>query len=95
MDDNWEIVVQDPRSEEEILHDCWRSLPFQIPFDEFKQQMLELKTKHQRSRITNISLYILKTLWHMSGYASTLWSIFCTTQYRDTIIALIFYISSR
>lgn len=47
-DDVW-IEVKDVGSDEEILMQCWRELPFQVPYEEFRADMLTLREKHSRT----------------------------------------------
>lgn len=46
--DAWTLVCVD--SEEESLLECWRTLPFDLPYSTFRQQILTLRRQHEQSR---------------------------------------------
>ena len=83
--DDWVVTSDEMMNEEKSLEECWRSLPFDIPYDEFRAQMLALKRKHQRGRFTNAAIWTAEVLWWLSGYATTALS---ALQYRSVVMGL-------
>lgn len=86
--DEW--VVTDALTEEQLLEEAWRHLPFDLPYEAFRTQMLTLKRKQQRSRITNTTLWTLETAWWLSGYASSVMNV---VQYRNILVPLALWLA--
>jgi hypothetical protein len=85
MDARW--VTIESVTEEDMMRECWKSLPFEVPYEQFKKEILQLRRKHQQNRFISLSWYALETIWSWSG------PLLSTMQYRDTIIALIFWLN--
>lgn len=87
-DDAAWIMVGVPMDEEEIFRQCWKTLPIPMDFSEFRNHMLAIKREKQRHPATRTAIWFLHSLWTLSGYVSTLFSL---TQYRTLLIQVLIW----
>ncbi len=80
-DDKW--VILDDVSEEETLVRCWRNLPFEIPYRDFRYAVINARREHERGPVIRTLLFLSKTAWSWSSV------LFSTFQYRNIAIMLL------
>ena len=88
MESDW-VMVESTNDEEE-LKECWRNLPFDVNFHEFRDEMYRLKRHHQRYRITKITLWCLNSIWTLSGYVGYMSSF---ADYKMLVLQLVLWIT--
>jgi hypothetical protein len=85
-DDDWVELTQD--HEEKVLEYCWVNLPLQMSLDEFQEHMKTLKRNRSHINLMDSIYFVLQSLWTISGYAST---IFTLAKHRQLLIQLILW----
>lgn len=92
-DEDWVQIQMD--DEDKVLKYCWANLPLEISFEEFKKKMLALKEEKQNKpssgmiiRWTQYTIWFFHSLWVVSGYASTLFTV---AKYREIIVQLLYW----
>lgn len=86
INDDWVELTQD--HEEKVLEYCWVNLPLQMSFDEFQEHMKKLKQQRSHVNLKDSICYVLQSLWSISGYASTLFTL---AKHRQLIVQLIWW----
>ena len=82
-------IVVNSTTDDEVLISCWRHLPFEVNYDDFRHEMFRLKRHHQRYKITKITLWCLESIWALSGYASTLFTL---SDYKMFLIQMLMWV---
>lgn len=79
MVDEW--VVVEIESEEDTLRKCWESLPFAVSFEDFKAQMVAMKSK---PNVLINCIHKLYFVWSAAGYLV----MFTDVRYKMVVIEL-------